>query len=309
MPWLRRDDRRGLRRHHLDVERESASGIPIEAHAVQGHRDRVREDVRDRECKRHSAGDGTALRGANHDGVAVRIDGATTRILRQEAAPDVLRLVDLAVREPHLGIYEIRAAAQVDSGQRDAGAGVRNRNSPLRRRRTVDLCGARITLRTLQSLRAGIALRTLASLPARVALRPLASLRSRVTLRPLSALRSRVALGPLRSRVALRPLGTNVAPITLGTLGTGVSRVTAIAVRTPAIANVAGTVPIHVFGGQVTLAILVQIPALEAVGTLWTGVALGANGTSVTLGTLSARIARAALGPARTARAVRASLS
>jgi len=120
----------------------------------------------------------------------------------------------------------------------------------------------------------------------------------------LQAWRTVVALGPLRTRVALRPLGTNVAPITLGTLGTDVSRVTAIAVRTPAIVNVAGTVPIHVFGGQVTLAILVQIPALEAVGTLWTGVALGANGTSVTLGTLRARIARVALRPERTGRAV-----
>jgi len=43
---------------------------------------------------------------------------------------------------------------------------------------------------------------------------------------------------------------------------------------------------------------------VQAVRTLWARVALGANGTSVTLGTLSARIARVALRPERTGRAV-----
>src|SRR3989442_307272 len=290
MPWLRRDDRRDLRRRHLEVERESVSGVRIEAHAVQGHRDRVREDVRDHEWNRHSAGDGTALRGADHDGVAVRIDRVAPPVLRQEAAPDVVRLVGLGVRQPHLGVKEIRAAAQVHGGQRDAGAGVRNRNSPLRHRRTVDLRKARITLRTLRSLRTRVALQALS---ARVALHALRAQVALEALSPLRARRPRVTLGTLCTRVALRTLGTGVAGITLRTLGTGVAPVavrTPGAVHTPAILHVAGAVLIHVLGGEVTRAILVQIPAMQTVRTLRTGVALGASRTGVTLGSLSAGV-------------------
>src|SRR2546428_198591 len=294
MPWLRRDDRRDLRRRHLEVERESVSGVRIEAHAVQGHRDRVREDVRDHEWNRHSAGDGTALRGADHDGVAVRIDRVATPVLRQEAAPDVVRLVGLGVRQPHLGVKEIRAAAQVHGGQRDAGAGVRNRNSPLRHRRTVDLRRAWIALRTLRSLRTRVALQALSA---------------RVALQALRAQVPRVTLGTLCTRVALRTLGTGVAGITLRTLGTGVAPVavrTPGAVHTPAILHVAGAVLIHVLGGEVTRAILVQIPAMQTVRTLRTGVALGASRTGVTLGSLSAGVPLESLNARLTRFALRA---
>src|SRR3989442_4110427 len=266
MPWLRRDDRRDLRRRHLEVERESVSGVRIEAHAVQGHRDRVREDVRDHEWNRHSAGDGTALRGADHDGVAVRIDRVAPPVLRQEAAPDVVRLVGLGVRQPHLGVKEIRAAAQVHGGQRDAGAGVRNRNSPLRHRRTVDLRRAWIALRTLRSLRTRVALQALSArvalqaLRAQVALEALSALRSHIALEALSALRAQVALealstlraqvalralgslrphvalralSALRARVARRALGSLPPHVALGPLGPGVPAVTLLTRTTP----------------------------------------------------------------------------
>src|SRR5947209_20067159 len=87
-----------------------------------------------------------------------------------------------------------------------------------------------------------------------------------VALGPLRARRTRVTLGTLCTRVALRTLGTGVAGITLRTLGTGVSPVavrTPSAVHTSAILHVAGAVLIHVLGGEVSLAILVQIPAVQ----------------------------------------------
>src|SRR5205823_10427509 len=147
-----------------------AAGVAVEAHAVQRHRDRVGEYIRDHERKRRSARNTTTLRGHDGRGRAVRIDDVATHVLRQQAAPDVVGLVGLAVREPHLGIYEIRAATQVHRAQRNAGPGVGNRSGPLGQRRAVDLQNARITLRalrprqTLRSLRAGVALRTLSTL-------------------------------------------------------------------------------------------------------------------------------------------------
>src|SRR5205823_1820266 len=75
---------------------------------------------------------------------------------------------------------------------------------------------------------------------------------------------------------------------------------------------------IHVLGGEVTRAIVVQIPAMQPVGALWTGVALGASGTGVTLGTqctgiplgtLSARLTGFALRPDGTGRAVVAAIT
>src|SRR5437870_8205569 len=112
---------------------------------------------------------------------------------------------------PHICVYEIRAAAQVHRGQRDACAGVGNRSGPLRRRRTVDLRDARITLRALRALR------------------------------PRRTLRS------LQPGVALRPLST---------------------LRALAIQRAAGAVVVHVLGAEVALAILVQIPAIQAVSAL-----------------------------------------
>ena len=145
---------------------------------------------------------------------------------------------------------------------------------------TLRALSAWVPLGALRTLGTGVTLRTLGTAIAGIALRTLIALGTRGT---------GVPLGPLRTR------RTGFSGVALGALR---------AVDTLAIQHAAVTVVIDVLGFEVTLAILVQIPALEAVGTLWTGVALGANGTSVTLGTLRARIARVALRPERTGRAV-----
>src|SRR5207249_1575825 len=111
------------------------------------------------------------------------------------------------------------------------------------------------------------------------------TLRAVVTLRTL---RSRRAVAPrrsIRSRRARHPVVTRVALGSLSTLGTF------------AIQDRAGSVVIQILGSQITLAIFVYIPAVEAVRahrTLRTGHA------RVTLRTLRPVVARVALRTRRT---------
>src|SRR5438093_484423 len=94
------------------------------------------------------------------------------------------------------------------------------------------------------------------------------------------ALGTGVALGPLRARrtlgtrrtvIALRPLSARLTGFARRPGGTGRAVVAAItlraasAVHAATILYVAGAVLIHVLGGEVTLAILVDIPAVQAV--------------------------------------------
>src|SRR5207245_657451 len=91
----------------------------------------------------------------------------------------------------------------------------------------------------------------------------------------------KMPIGPRRTRGARRPLGARLTRVALWPGGTGRAVIPAVAlgaasaVRTTAILLVAGAILIHVLGGQVTRAILVQIPAMQTVRTLRTGIALG----------------------------------
>src|SRR3989441_3032214 len=144
----------------------------------------------------------------------------------------------------------------------------------------------------------GVTLAILVEIPAIRALGTLRALSTGVALGALRAGRTRVTLGPLRTGIALRTLGTGRAAIP------GVTPGAQSAIRTSAILHVAGAVLIHVLGDEVTLAILVQIPAIQAVRALWTRVTVGALRTGGARGTLSTRLARVTLRPERTRRAV-----
>src|SRR5437773_966439 len=113
-----------------------------------------------------------------------------------------------------------------------------------------------------------------------------------VALGPLRARRSRVTLETLGARVALRSLQPGVAGRPVGTVRPVVSPITLRApraVRTAAILHVAGAVVIHVLGREVTLAIPVDIPAVQAVTALRTRLSLGTLGARRARGTLGTR--------------------
>src|SRR5947199_9858960 len=108
-------------------------------------------------------------------------------------------------------------------------------------------------------------------------------------MRALRALGACVTLWRLpsgRTSIALRSLGTAIPRVTLRALPP---------VRASAVLDVAGAVLIHVLGGEVTRAVLVQIPAMQAMSALRTLVTLGALRTGVALGTLRAGVSRGTL--------------
>src|SRR5439155_3324674 len=82
------------------------------------------------------------------------------------------------------------------------------------------------------------------------------------------ALLSRGTLGALRTATTPRPLGTHVSLRALETGITPVALRPLKAPRSPAIRHVARAVVIHVLGGEVTLVVLVEIPAAHAIVTL-----------------------------------------
>src|SRR3989442_339793 len=103
----------------------------------------------------------------------------------------------------------------------------------------------------------------------------------------------------LGTAVALRTRSAGLSRVALRSVCTGLAIIpalTPVAVRTPAILHVAGAVLIHVLGGQVTLAILVQIPAVQAVRALWAALTLGPLCTGIALRALRAHGARGTLG-------------
>src|SRR5213080_3238029 len=123
------------------------------------------------------------------------------------------------------------------------------------------------------------------------------TLRAVVTLRTLRSRRAVVPRRSIRSRRARHPVVTRVALGSLSTLGTF------------AIQDRAGSVVIQILGSQITLAIFVYIPAVEAVRahrTLRTGHArvalrtLSTRHTRVALRTLGTRFARNTLQTLRT---------
>src|SRR5213080_4214825 len=123
------------------------------------------------------------------------------------------------------------------------------------------------------------------------------TLRAVVTLRTLRSRRAVVPRRSIRSRRPRHPVVTRVALGSLSTLGTF------------AIQDRAGSVVIQILGSQITLAIFVYIPAVEAVRahrTLRTGHArvtlraLSTRHTRVALGTLGTRFARNTLQTLRT---------
>src|SRR5207237_10733923 len=102
-------------------------------------------------------------------------------------------------------------------------------------------------------------------------------------MRALRALGAGVTLGPLpswRTSIALRTLGPAIPRVTLRALPP---------VRTSAVLDVAGAVLIHVLGGEVTRAVLVQIPAMQTMSALRALVTLGALRAGVEIGTASGR--------------------
>src|SRR5207253_1152304 len=116
-------------------------------------------------------------------------------------------------------------------------------------------------------------------------------------MRALRALGAGVTLGPLpswRTSIALRTLGTAIPRVTLRALPP---------VRTSAVLDVAGAVLIHVLGGEVTRAVLVQIPAMQTMSALRALVTLGALRAGDGIGTQGGALARRTLraGPARRA--------
>src|SRR5207253_8512498 len=118
-------------------------------------------------------------------------------------------------------------------------------------------------------------------------------------MRALRALGAGVTLGPLpscRTGIALRTLGTAIPRVTLRALPP---------VRTSAVLDVAGAVLIHVLGGEVTRAVLVQIPAMQTMSALRALVTLGALRDGVAFGTLRAGISRRTLRAGRARVALR----
>src|SRR5207249_2998895 len=118
-------------------------------------------------------------------------------------------------------------------------------------------------------------------------------------MRALRALGAGVTLGPLpswRTSIALRTLGTAIPRVTLRALPP---------VRTSAVLDVAGAVLIHVLGGEVTRAVLVQIPAMQTMSALRALVTLGALRAGVAFGTLGAGISRRTLRAGRARVALR----
>src|SRR5881227_1145001 len=109
-------------------------------------------------------------------------------------------------------------------------------------------------------------------------------------MRALRALGAGVTLGPLpswRTSIALRTLGTALPRVTLRALPP---------VRTSAVLDVAGAVLIHVLRGEVTRAVLVQIPAMQTMSALR---AFGTLRAGISRRTLRAGRARVALRPLR----------
>src|SRR5437870_4215589 len=156
----------------------------------------------------------------------------------------------------------------------------------------IHVLGGEVTRAVLVEIPAAHAGVTLRPLSTWVTFGALSTLRTGITLRPLRTGIARVALGPLRAGVTLRTLGTSITRVALGTLNAGL---------TLAIQHVAGAVVIHVLGGEVTRAVLVEIPAAHAGVTLraqsaWVPLgALRTLGTGVTLRTLGTAIAGIAL--------------
>src|SRR5438552_4093899 len=118
-------------------------------------------------------------------------------------------------------------------------------------------------------------------------------------MRALRALGAGVTLGPLpswRTSIALRTLGTAIPRVTLRALPP---------FRASAVLDVAGAVLIHVLGGEVTRAVLVQIPAMQTMSALRALVTLGALRAGVAFGTLGAGISRRTLRAGRARVALR----
>src|SRR5436309_3529600 len=148
-------------------------------------------------------------------------------------------------------------------------------------------------MQTMSALRALVTLAALRPCPYSTTFRACVS---GVTLRPLPA---------WLARIPLRTLGAAIPPVTPRTLPAG---------RTSAVLDVAGAVVIHVLDGEVTRAVLVQIPAMQpgsarralvTLEALRTGVALGALRTGVAFGTLRAGISRRSLRTRITRRTLR----
>src|SRR6059058_6094200 len=181
---------------------------------------------------------------------------------------------------------------------------------PVRTSAVLDVAGAvlihvlrgevtRAVLVQIPAMQPGSALRALVTLGALRAGVAFGTLHAGVSRRTLRAGRARVALRPLRARCAVIP------PVASRTLRAG---------RTSAVLDVAGAVVIHVLDGEVTRAVLVQIPAMQpgsarralvTLEALRTGVALGALRTGVAFGTLRAGISRRSLRTRITRRTLR----
>src|SRR5437867_2796632 len=130
---------------------------------------------------------------------------------------------------------------------------------PVRTSAVLDVAGA-VLIHGSGGRRAGAARVPIPAMPTMGALRALVTLvalRAGVALGTLGAGISRSTLRPGRARVALRPLRARCAvipPVASRTLRAG---------RTSAVLDVAGAVVIHVLDGEVTRAVLVQIPAMQ----------------------------------------------
>src|SRR5881275_702951 len=138
-----------------------------------------------------------------------------------------------------------------------------------------------VQIPAMQTMSALRALVTLGALRAGVAF---GTLHAGVSRRTLRAGRARVALRPLRARCAVIP------PVASRTLRAG---------RTSAVLDVAGAVVIHVLDGEVTRAVLVQIPAMQPGSALRALVTLGTLHAGVSRRTLRSVRARVALRPLR----------